>query len=115
MQSAHCVVLRSSTYGGPMIRHILLVKIQGDAAAAQLDRAFQDIGTVAARLPGVLSFAHGPSNSPEGMERGYTHGLVVDFADAEALQAYADDPDHVAAGGVIAQAAVGGTDGLLVV
>lgn len=63
----------------------------------------------------MLSFASGPSYSPEQLERGYTHGLVVDFADLPALHGYAVDAEHVAAGGLITEAAVGGRDGLLVV
>lgn len=98
-----------------MIRHILLVKAQGGSAAGRLESAFQQIGLVADRLPGVLSFAHGLSNSPEQLERGYTHGLVIDFTDAHALHRYAVDPQHIAAGALITEAAIGGRDGLLVV
>lgn len=98
-----------------MIRHIVLVKAQGDAAGAQLELAFRRIGRVVDRLTGALSIAYGPSNSPEQLERGYTHGLVIDFTDAQALHRYAVDEDHVAAGALIGQAAVGGQDGLLVV
>jgi hypothetical protein len=97
-----------------MIRHIVLVKVQGDSAVAQLQEAFQQIGRVADRLAGALAFAYGPSNSPEQLERGYTHGLVVDFTDAQALHDYSVDAEHVAAGGLITEAAVGGPDGLLV-
>jgi hypothetical protein len=98
-----------------MIRHVLLVKADGAEASAQLDRAFAQIARVGDRLPGVLSCAYGPSNSPEQIERGYTHGLVVDFVDAQALREYANDAEHVAAGAWIRGAAVGGRDGLLVV
>lgn len=97
-----------------MIRHIVLVKAQVDAVA-QLELAFQRIGRVVDRLAGALSVAYGPSNSPEQLERGYTHGLVIDFADARALHRYAVDEEHVAAGALIGQSAVGGQDGLLVV
>jgi hypothetical protein len=97
-----------------MIRHIVLVKAQADAVA-QLELAFQQIGEVVDRLPGALSVAYGPSNSPEQLERGYTHGLVIDFTDAQALHDYAVDAGHVAAGALIGQAAVGGQDGVLVV
>ncbi len=82
---------------------------------AQVEAAFQQVGRVVDRLPGALSFACGPSNSPENLERGYTHGLVIDFVDLPALHDYAVDAEHVAAGALLMQAAVGGQDGLLVV
>jgi hypothetical protein len=106
--------LAGCLYADRMIRHIVLVKTQGTAAAAQLELAFQQIGQVVDRLPGALSVAYGPSNSPEQLERGYTHGLVIDFTDSQALHDYAVDAGHVAAGALIGQAA-GGQDGLLVV
>jgi hypothetical protein len=98
-----------------MIRHIVLVKIDGDAAAAQLESAFQQIARVVERLPGAAAMTCGPSRSPEQLERGYTHGLTIDFDDRQALHAYAVDPGHVAAGALIVGAAAGGQDGLLVV
>lgn len=98
-----------------MIRHIVLVKMDADGAIAQLESAFQQIGRVVDRLPGGLSFACGPSHSPEQLERGYTHGLVLDFTDWQALHDYAVDAEHVAAGALITQVALGGQDGLLVV
>ena len=98
-----------------MIRHIVLVKAEGEAASDKLDRAFRQIGRVVDRLAGAVAFGYGPSNSPEQLERGYTHGLVIDFIDAQALHAYAIDAEHTAAGAMITEAAVGGADGLLVV
>jgi hypothetical protein len=96
-----------------MIRHIVLVKAQEDAVG-QLEQAFQQIGRLVNRLDGALSYAYGPSDSPEHIERGYTHGLVIDFADLGALHNYSVDAEHVAAGAVIAGSAVGGPNGLLV-
>ena len=99
-----------------MIRHIVLVSLADEpTAAARLLDAFAQIRRIADRLPGVRSCSYGPSNSPEQLERGYTHGLVLDFVDAAALHEYAVDPEHVEAGGQIAGAANGGVDGLLVV
>ncbi len=97
-----------------MIRHILLVRARPDATDDLLT-AFGSIAGLPGRVPGVLAVSFGPSRSPEDLERGYTHGLVVDVDDADALNRYAHDPEHRAAGAAITAAAVGGRDGLLVV
>lgn len=97
-----------------MIRHILLVRARPDATDDLLT-AFADIAALQGRLTGLLAVSSGPSRSPEDLERGYTHGLVADFADHDALRRYADDPDHRLAGAAITTAATDGRDGLLVV
>lgn len=105
---------RCPLYRRFMIRHILLVKARPDATDDLLT-AFGAIAALVGRLPGLLAVSSGPSRSPEDLERGYTHGLVADFADRDALLRYADDPDHRAAGAVITGAAADGREGLLVV
>jgi hypothetical protein len=97
-----------------MIRHVLLVRARPGAADGLL-AAFARIAELRGRLPGLLDVSYGSSRSPEDLERGYTHGLVADFADRDALRDYADDAAHRAAGAHIVAAAVGGQDGLLVV
>ena len=97
-----------------MIRHILLVRAIDDATP-QLQRAFEQIAALESRLSGLIAVTWGRSKSPEDLERGYTHGLVADFANGEALRVYAEDPVHRAAGQQIIDAAEGGIDGLLVV
>jgi hypothetical protein len=46
------------------------------------------------RLPGFLHFAAGPYSSPEGANRGFTHGCLMTFADAAARDHYLGHPDH---------------------
>ena len=45
-------------------------------------------------MPGMLHCAGGPYSSPEGMNQGFTHGLLVTFSDAAARNHYLTHPDH---------------------
>ncbi|MBI1170934.1 Dabb family protein [bacterium] len=96
-----------------MIRHIVLIRFQRQVTEAEIATMFQALPKLAAKL-GVLGFACGRSESPEQIERGYKHGFTIDFASWEALQAYADDPDHKEFGGQLVAHAEGGIDGILV-
>ena len=98
-----------------MIRHIVLIRFRpqlpaGDVAA--IDAAFRRLQ---ARLDGFLSYCGGPDVNFEGLDRGYRHGFVLDFADQAARMRYHEDPEHKELGALLVAAADGGIDGLLVV
>ena len=97
-----------------MIRHIVLIRFQPQVTAAQIAEIFAALPKLAAKLPGILAFAAGRSESPEQIERGYLHGFTIDFTGWDALQTYAEDPDHKAFGSQLVAHAVGGIDGILV-
>jgi hypothetical protein len=66
-------------------------------------------------LPGILAVQVGANVSPEeGMDKGFSDGFIVDFADAASRDAYLVDEQHKAAGGQLVAASKGGADGILV-
>ena len=97
-----------------MIRHIVLIRFQTQISEAQIADIFAALPRLAAKLPGILAFAAGRSESPEQIERGYMHGFTIDFTGWDSLQTYADDPNHKAFGTQLVSHAAGGIDGLLV-
>jgi hypothetical protein len=97
-----------------MIRHIVLVRFRAEVTEAEIAEMFAAIPKLAAKLPGVVAFASGRSESPEKIERGFMHGFTIDFASWADLQTYADHPDHKVFGGQLVAHAVGGIDGILV-
>lgn len=67
------------------------------------------------RVPGLLAVHAGSNVSPEtGMDKGFSQGFIVDFADAVARDAYLSDVEHQKIGAKLVDAAVGGADGILV-
>ena len=98
-----------------MVRHIVLTRFAPGTSDQTIADIYGGLRAVAERLDGASGFVAGPSNSPEDLERGYTHGFSIDFADHDALRAYAEDPEHRALGARLVEHAAGGLDGLLVV
>jgi hypothetical protein len=77
------------------VQHIVLLRFKPDAA----NRAVPLFGALAAlrqRLPGFLEFSAGTYRSPEGLNRGFTHGCLMTFADTAARDYYLSHPDHEA-------------------
>jgi hypothetical protein len=95
-----------------MIRHIVLIHFQPQVSEADIAHIFTALPKLSAKLG--FTYAAGRSQSPEKIERGYMHGFTIDFPSWQALQTYADDPDHKAFGGQLVAHAAGGIDGILV-
>ena len=98
-----------------MIRHCVFVRFEADVTRAQQDDLFRRVSGLGDRLPGLVATYAGRNISPEvGMDKGYSTGFVVDFADADARDAYLRDPEHRRIGEQLVASAVGGVDGVLV-
>ncbi len=98
-----------------MIRHCVFVKFKSSVDAAEQQSIFAQLDALRQTIPGMLSFKAGPNVSPEGLNQGFGHGIIIDFRDVAARDAYLADADHAAAGGRMVAALEGGRDGLLVI
>jgi hypothetical protein len=98
-----------------MIRHIVLIRHRPGLPTGEVAVIESMFQALRAHLEGFVAYHGGPDVNFEGMERGYCHGHVLDFADQTARMRYHDDPEHKLLGARLVAAAEGGTDGLLVV
>jgi Stress responsive A/B Barrel Domain len=76
------------------IRHVVLIDLKSADDAPSLIAAM-DSGI--AKIPGIVHYWRGepfPSQRPE-VSSNYDVGLVIDFRDAAAYDAYVSDPRHV--------------------
>lgn len=98
-----------------MIRHCVFIRFKPTISAAYKAELFDEIDALKTRLPGMVGVHLGVNVSPEtGMDKGYSDGFIVDFADGFARDAYLEDPEHRETGARLVAAAEGGVDGILV-
>ena len=98
-----------------MIRHCVFVRFRSDVSTSERRAIFAEISALKSRLPGLLAVHIGGNVSPEvGMDKGYSEGFIVDFADAAARDVYLADEEHQRTGAKIVAASEGGIAGLLV-
>ena len=95
-----------------MIRHAVFVRFQPDADTHKILAA---LTALKSHIPGIIAISAGADCSPEGLQRGHTHGFMVDFSDAAARDAYLPHPEHQKVGAMIVAAAEGGIDGVTVI
>ena len=98
-----------------MIRHIVLFRPLASADIGQIAAVLADLAALKDLVPRFLDIVSGQSVSPEGLGQGYTYAFTVDFADAEARDAYLIHPAHQRAGACLLALTEGGADGLVVV
>lgn len=97
-----------------MIRHCVLVRFRTAVPAVERAAIFEAITALKPRIPGLLAVHAGGNANPEGLDKGFSDGFIVDFADTAARDQYLGDAEHAKAGARIVAAAEGGLDGVLV-
>jgi hypothetical protein len=70
------------------------MKCKPEATKEQIEQVFAAIAALKGSIPGILAFEAGENNSPEGINRGYTHAFTMDFVDEQARDTYLPHPEH---------------------
>ncbi len=96
-----------------MIVHMVLFKMKRGVPAAEIGRVLDAVGALKRQLPGILSYSWGPYASPEGLNRGYTHGFCMTFTDARSRDDYLVHPKHEAVKTLVLAVLDGGVDGVV--
>ena len=96
-----------------MIVHLVLLKVRADVAEEDVQGTFEAIGALRERIAGIVDYSWGPYSSPEGMNRGFSHGFSMTFTDTEARDSYLPHPDHMTVKGRVLEILDGGPDGVL--
>ena len=98
-----------------MIRHCVFIRFKPTISTAYKSELFNEIDALKDCLPGMVAVHVGTNVSPEeGMDKGFSDGFIVDFADSFSRDAYLEDPGHRETGARLVAAAEGGAAGILV-
>ena len=93
--------------------HMVLFKVKRGVSRARLAKVMKLIGGLKAKLPGITSYRWGPYSSPEGLNRGYTHGFCMTFRDAKSRNRYLPHPEHMKVVAEVLEILKGGVKGAL--
>lgn len=77
-----------------MIRHILFITLTEDASPDQTNAVRQAFLRIPQQVEGVTSVEWGINDSPEARNAGFTHCVLMTFADETARQHYLPHPAH---------------------
>lgn len=79
-----------------VLRHVVLFKFTKTTTAKNLKAIEDSFSGLPAKIKEIKDYEWGLNNSPEGLEKGFTHCFFVTFESEEARATYLPHPDHKA-------------------
>jgi hypothetical protein len=70
------------------VKHIVLFKYKPGATSGQINEVTEAFRALKGKIPGITSFECGVNNSPENLNKGFTHVYLITFENAGARNAY---------------------------
>jgi hypothetical protein len=83
-----------STIAMPQVKHYGCFQFKAHITPEQIGECFASMSGMVGRIPGLLDFNHGPYDSGEGLNDGFTHGFIMTFASPQARDEYLPHPIH---------------------
>jgi hypothetical protein len=77
-----------------MIRHFGMFQFKEGVSEAQIDECFAQLRGMVGKIPGLLGIEHGPYESDEGLNDGFSHGFIMSFDSAASRDAYLPHEEH---------------------
>lgn len=83
------------------LRHVVLFKFKDSATPEDIAKAKDAFADLPNKIPEIRDFEWGINNSPEGLDKGFTHCFFLTFNSEEDRAVYLPHPDHKAFGGLL--------------
>lgn len=76
------------------VKHVVVFKYKSTATPEQIEQVTTAFKALKGTIPGIVSFEYGTNNSPEKLNKGFTHIYLLTFTDAAARDAYLPHAEH---------------------
>ena len=76
------------------VQHMVLLKFKADVSQQRIDEIYAMLAGMQDKIDGITHYSGGRYSSPEGFNRGFTHGFLVTFESVAARDNYLPHPDH---------------------
>jgi hypothetical protein len=79
-----------------LLRHVVLFKFKESATKDQIGHVVEEFAALPKKIDAISDFEMGTDVSVENKSKGFTHGFVVTFRDAQGRKEYLPHPAHKA-------------------
>ena len=77
-----------------MVEHVVLMKFRPEISSDTIRNLFIELASLQRYIPGITRFSWGPYSSPEGLNKGFTHGFLMEFDCPASRDRYLTHPEH---------------------
>lgn len=84
-----------------VLRHVVMFKFKEAATKGDIRKVQEAFSALPSKIPQIASYEWGTNNSPEGLDKGFTHVFFLTFNSEEDRAVYLPHPDHKAFGDVL--------------
>src|SRR5690606_24686388 len=81
-----------------LLRHVVIFKFKEGASKEKITEIEEAFKALRSKIPQILSLKWGLNNSPEGLNKGFTHCFFLTFKSEADRAVYLPHPDHKAFG-----------------
>ncbi|MHC4995535.1 MAG: Dabb family protein [Planctomycetota bacterium] len=92
----HCANCEAHHGAEGKLRHVVLFKYKESATEKDIAMIVEEFKKLPQQIDTIVDFEYGVNNSPEGLDRGYTHVFLVTFNDTAGRDVYLPHPAHKA-------------------
>lgn len=78
----------------PQVKHYGCFQFKDGTTESQIAECFASLEGMLGKIPGLLDLNHGPYDSAEGLNEGFTHGFIMTFESPQARDEYLPHPIH---------------------
>ena len=76
------------------VKHIVAFKYKTSATPGQINEVTNAFKELKGKIPGIVSLEYGVNNSPEKLNKGFTHVYLLTFENTTMRDAYLPHPEH---------------------
>jgi len=87
-------VVQKSQEPKRQLRHVVIFKFKETATPADIKSVEEAFAALPGKIPQIKGFEFGTNNSPEGLDKGFTHCFLLSFDSEEDRAIYLPHPDH---------------------
>jgi hypothetical protein len=77
-----------------LLRHVVAFKFKESASPEDIKKVETAFAALPAKIKEIKAYEWGTNNSPEGLNKGCTHGFILTFDSEAGRDAYLIHPDH---------------------
>jgi len=100
-------IVKTSPTTAPMteksqtLRHVVLFKFKETSTPEDIKAVESAFAELPSKIPEIVDFEWGTNNSPEGLEKGFTHCFFLTFKSEVDRDTYLPHPGHKAFGDIV--------------